>query len=300
MTRRSLTSTLPADVAPSSRAWLSDRPGWCVDVGATLVAMRTADLWLALAKDEVTPKTKVWREGMPYWTELENVPEFALAMPDAVVWAPGDGPKRPGALDKPSTSTSTALGRPLDKPSIETSVSVARSVSATPSVGSGERVTRGVSRSDPLVAGGVTLAPPSDFMTPAPVVVEHRGSEHASHGSRRIFPRMDRRGAMSVALGAIVAIAALTFATTGPTASHGATTSSGSPVAVGARAHGPAIDFAAIVRVPPPVVAAPSIPAPAALEAAPTMGGIAPTVTTARVRPGRGPRAADRGQRRAR
>ena len=88
-TRRSLTSTMPADLAPSSGVWLSDRPGWCVDVGPTLVAMKTCDLWLALAKDEITPKTKVWREGMPYWTEIAKVSAaIATSAPKATLAAP--------------------------------------------------------------------------------------------------------------------------------------------------------------------------------------------------------------------
>lgn len=87
--RRSMTSTLPR-LAPSSRAWLSDRPSWCVDMGSTLLAMTTCDLWLSLARNDVTPRTKVWREGMPYWEALEKVPEFALAMPDATVWGTGE------------------------------------------------------------------------------------------------------------------------------------------------------------------------------------------------------------------
>ena len=57
--RRSMTSTLPADFAPSSRAWLSDRPSWCVDMGSTLLAMTTCDLWLSLAQNNITPQTKI-------------------------------------------------------------------------------------------------------------------------------------------------------------------------------------------------------------------------------------------------
>lgn len=264
-TRRSLTSTMPADLAPSSGVWLSDRPGWCVDVGPTLVAMKTCDLWLALAKDEITPKTKVWREGMPYWTEIAKVPEFALAMPDAAVWAPRDAP-----------------------------------ATSAPRAGQGAAV----AASDPSAAGVTSLVAPGDHVTPAPVVVEHRAPEAASAGPRRIFPRLDRRGAASVAFGALVAIAALTFATTGPAPGHGATLESSTPVAAGAQDRSPAVDIATFVRAPSALHAPPATfdGAPSPLDQGPSTAAITPGSATAQVRsrPARGPRSADRGQRRAR
>ena len=69
MARRSLASTTPADVPSSRGAWLSDRPGWCVDLGPTLVAMTTCDLWLALAKGD-----SVIKEYLKELSEKKNAP----------------------------------------------------------------------------------------------------------------------------------------------------------------------------------------------------------------------------------
>lgn len=273
--RRSMTSTLPADFAPSSRAWLSDRPSWCVDMGSTLLAMTTCDLWLSLARNDVTPRTKVWREGMPYWEALEKVPEFALAMPDATVWGTG-----------------------------ETQASAAAKV-AVEEMSTGTSGARSAMGREPSAAGVITMAPPSDFATPAPVVVEHRSPiEATAPNKRRIFPRLDRRGAVSVAFGAAVAIGALTLATTGPVSpSSGSGGLSNPPRAAAIRYEAPAVDLVTIVRaaaddredaaatsvVSPGSPGDRRIDAPASSAAA---GGLdhAP----------RGPHAADRGQRRSR
>lgn len=289
--RRSLTSTLPADSAPPSRLWLSDRPGWCVDLGDTLVAMRTADLWLALAKDEISAQTKVWREGMPYWTEIENVPEFALAMPDATVWAPGDGPRRMGASDrKADTAAPPASGARAVQSNFEAN-DVGSEASLPPA---------------PSVADVMSLAPPSDFVTPAPVVVEHRASEHAATAPRRVFPRVDRRNAMSVAFGAIVAIGALVFATTGPAPGR-ASEEPIRPMSVHAAARPAAISYDAPKDLwgPEPAQNVDGATVQATVKE-PVLAGATPAIDDSplaperRTRTAKGPRAADRGQRRAR
>ncbi|MFO0589836.1 MAG: GYF domain-containing protein [Polyangiaceae bacterium] len=288
--RRSLTSTLPADSAPPSRLWLSDRPGWCVDLGETLVAMRTADLWLALAKDEIGAQTKVWREGMPYWTEIENVPEFALAMPDATVWAPGDGPRR---MDASNRKTDTAAPA--------SAVRAVRSEVEATDVGSEASLP-----APPSVADVMSLAPPSDFVTPAPVVVEPRASEHVASGPRRVFPRVDRRNAMSVAFGAVVAIGALLFATTGPAPGR-ASDEPVRPMSMHAAARPAAITYDAPKDLwgPEPAMNVEAATVQAS-EKAPVLAGATPaidetpTAPERRTRSSRGPHATDRGQRRAR
>lgn len=298
MKRRSLTSTLPADSAPPSRLWLSDRPGWCVDLGEKLVAMRTADLWLALAKDEVAPGTKVWREGMPYWTEIENVPEFSLAMPDAAVWAPGDGPRRLGA---PASGANV----PASATSVLESIAGAQNEAAAAKHRIAAVSGAGSEASLPpraSVADVMSLVPPSDFTTPAPVVVEPRASEHAASGPRRIFPRLDRRNAMSVAIGAAVAIGALLFATTGPAPGRALDGSNGSqPASAAGRPRGPTIDFASNYRAIVTQPAALPLPPPD-MEKAPSTETTTAATPERRehVRGARGPHAADRGQRRAR
>src|SRR5690242_18979313 len=83
-----MVSTLPGEPPPESHAWLSDQPSWCVDTGPTLKAMSTCDLWLGLAKGEIHPEMKVWREGMACWEPVRQVAEFALALPDERVWTP--------------------------------------------------------------------------------------------------------------------------------------------------------------------------------------------------------------------
>lgn len=263
-TRRSLTSTLPADLAPASRAWMSDRPSWCVDMGSTLLAMTTCDLWLSLARNDVTPKTKVWREGMPYWEALEKVPEFSLAMPDANLWG-----------TKPSAATSTSAPSPVGKAITMTSLEETAAAAAEPSA-----------------AGVITLVPPSDFATPAPVVVEHRASgDTAVPSKRRLFPRLDRRGALSVAFGAAVAIGALMIATTGPVSPRPASDAPAVHAAAQLAERAPAVDLTEIVRA-------------SAAHDSPGFAGDPRTTTTAPrapiTRPPRGPHAADRGQHRAR
>lgn len=273
--RRSMTSTLPADFAPSSRAWLSDRPSWCVDMGPSLLAMTTCDLWLSLARNDVTPRTKVWREGMPYWEALEKVPEFALAMPDATVWGTGE------------TAAPATAKVPVEE--MSTGTSGARSAMGR----------------EPSAAGVITMAPPSDFATPAPVVVEHRSPAPApAPNKRRIFPRLDRRGAVSVAFGAAVAVGALTLATTGPVSPiAGSGGLSEPPRAAAIRYEAPAVDLATIVRA----ASDRRDEAPATDLVSPGSAGdrraAPPASSAASEGPGhapRGPHAADRGQRRAR
>lgn len=297
-----MASTMPADPPFGSQAWLSDRPCWCVDLGPTLQAMTTCDVWLGLARGDIVPEMKVWREGMPYWTAVAKVPEFALALPDARVWSPAPGhvaaklvAAMPAVANWPSLADEAAerAGAAGEEPSHEDA---------------GE---------PPASAVGVlTHAPPSDFATPAPVVVDHDDAPPVSGARPRLFPKLDRRGAASVVAGAAVAIVALALATTGPVPA-----SEGKPAAAGVR-------MGTVVNEPGPLsyeLPAPGwpvtiVPAETAPAGAPgTTAAPASTTSTAstaakgtdamdrsrgltpgRWRTPRGPKAGDRGQHRVR
>lgn len=289
--RRSLTSTVPADVVPTSRAWLSDRPGWCVDRGETLDALTTCDLWLALARGDVTPQTKVWREGMPYWDQVANVPEFALAMPDASVW----GPASQKAATPPETAPVSAV-RPAGS-TLETAAHAAPEAEEAahrehPHAASHEHE-HGASHAGPSFVDGTTMAPPGDLVTPAPMVVEERETVRPpARSSRRAWSRIDRSGAISVAIGAALAVLALTLATTGPAPSGPSPErASAQHAAAGAPVRGVELPTQpAVTEAHADTIAAPITPASAAPSA--TQGTRDPR--------SHGPRAADRGQRRAR
>ncbi len=300
---RSMVSTMPADPPFGSQTWLSDRASWCVDLGPTLRAMTTSDLWLGLAKGEIQPGTKVWREGMPYWQAVAKVPEFALALPDSKVWSPA-----PTQVAARLVAAMPVTARDLAEDAAPASDRMG---------------------AEPVPVGVVTLAPPCDFSTPAPVVVDHDDAPPASGARQRLFPRLDRRGAASVVAGAVVAITALALATTGPTGSESRPGSAaGRPAAPLTAEHG-FMDQGPTRVAPPappptqehsfvgyaPTQVAP--PAPQEFDAAPaqesdvtmepkstiTTPEAAPRstgLTPGRWRVPRGPHVADRGQRRVR
>lgn len=232
--RRSMASTMPGDPDSSARAWLSDRPSWCVDLGPTLHAMSTCDLWLALAKGDLAPDTRVWREGMAYWEPIARVPEFALALPDVSVWSSAPGGVAARAPVR-GFEIEDAPGAPAAPEALD----------AHDEAGAGEERAEPIA-TIPSAVGVVTLAPPGDVptSTPAPVVVEESEAPPASGARPRWLPRFDRRGAASVVAGAVIAIAALALATTG-------TARDGEPPGAGAQpAAAPAL---AEVRLDTPV-----------------------------------------------
>jgi hypothetical protein len=63
-------------------------PEWCADLGHCLQALTTFDLWMALARGELSRKTRVWRDGMDAWTPVEDIPELALAIADSISFDP--------------------------------------------------------------------------------------------------------------------------------------------------------------------------------------------------------------------
>src|SRR4051812_22397722 len=52
--------------SPDARATQPDAD-WCVEIGGALMAMGSAELWSAIERGDVTPATRVWREGMECW-----------------------------------------------------------------------------------------------------------------------------------------------------------------------------------------------------------------------------------------
>lgn len=287
-----MASTLPGEPPPASHAWLSDVPAWCVDLGPRLQAMTTCDLWLGLAKGEIRPEMKVWREGMACWEPVRHVPEFALAMPDATVWpvAPGGVPARRTAASEAAAITAARAAEP---PPASTAEPPPASTAADHGM-------------EAAAVGVVTLAPPSDFSTPAPVVVDHGEVPPASGARRRLSPRIDRRGAVSVVAGALIAITSLALATTGP-----APGSESRPASAGARPAAPMIEYELSTQAPAGLPAAPE-PARTVemIEKKEAVTAAAPAVAPAKLVPAkagstrprapRGPHAADRGQRRIR
>jgi GYF domain 2 len=301
-----MASTMPADLPFGSQAWLSDRPCWCVDLGPTLQAMTTCDVWLGLAKGDIVPEMKVWREGMPYWTAVAKVPEFALALPDAKMWSPV-----PGHV---AAKLVAAMPAVANRPSL---AEAADQDGAAPEEPSREDA----GEPPPSAVGVLTHAPPSDFATPAPVVVDHDDTPPVSGARRRLFPRLDRRGAASVVAGAAVAIIALALVTTGPVPGG-----ESRPAAAGVRMGTVVVEPGPLSYEPPaagwPVTIVPAeapAGAPGATAATASTISTASTVSTASVavkgtdamdrsrgltpgrwRTPRGPRAGDRGQHRAR
>lgn len=271
--RRSFASTTPADLPPGEGAWLSDRPGWCVDLGPSLVAMTTCDLWLALARGDVAPQMKVWREGMPYWQSVAAVPEFALALPDAPVWTP-EATKPPvhahvPAIAAAAATAALAVAEERERPTLPAPV---WSASAS-------------------VVGVTTMIPLSDLGTPAPMVVEHRTAPPPPSGPRRRFlPKVDRRGAASVAIGAALAVFALAIATSAPAPTAGPLQLE-SPHAASMGAPEKGTDL--LTATAPPKITAETPRSPLAAETA------IPDPAPVERRP-RGPHASDRGQHRAR
>jgi hypothetical protein len=63
-------------------------PDWCVDQGATIVAMTTFELWMALARGDMDSHTRVWGNGMDNWEIVADVPDLAHALTDTFSLAP--------------------------------------------------------------------------------------------------------------------------------------------------------------------------------------------------------------------
>lgn len=55
----------------------ADERAWCVDNGATLVALSANELLRAIASGELDIAARVWCEGLEGWTRIRDVPEIA-------------------------------------------------------------------------------------------------------------------------------------------------------------------------------------------------------------------------------
>lgn len=274
---RSLVDTLPGDSVRSA-AILADFPAWCVDLGDTLVAMSTYQLWVALADGTIAPETKVWREGMPWWDPISSVAEFALAMPEGMRWSapPPSGPRSfgrsPAAASLPEMLAAKEEFVLLDLEPLEEwceEPPPPQPAAASSQIGSA-----------------------AELGTPAPVVVDNEPFElRVTRSRRRILPRLDRRSAISVAVGAAVAIFALAVATTGASPQRIRQGVSEPPARVAAA--GAPATVAAVAA--PEAVAAPVVVA----AAAPAMASSKPVITVKERGP-RKPRVWERGQRRER
>lgn len=321
---------MPADLQPAaSRAWMSDRPSWCVDRGVTLVAMTTCDLWLALARGDVTPDTKVWREGMPYWDRVARVPEFALALPGSPVWepVPRSGTRRAtretaaGAVTPETAASERAASETASETAHEAHEAhetaahemtahemaahemaaheMAAHEAAATEMGYGQIQSEPGPVSDVRPAGSTaderaSMDAACELVTPAPVVVEERETERPpARARRRGLPKIDKASALSVAIGATLAVLALTVATTmtapapQPAAHH---------VSAGAPVRGVELPLTPNATAEQRTATEPS--AAATTSATATTSAKAPSASNDER--ARGPRSLDRGQRRAR
>lgn len=210
--RRSAAETMPDDFAPASQAWLSDRPSWCVDKGEVLEALTTCDLWLALARGEVGPETRVWREGMPYWDAVKRVPEFALAMPDARVWGTPVPPENnvSAGVEKAARADSGVPASGV----VEKQRGTERVTERPPASAKQAFFVEQSARLDAPIKEGSAFMPFAEHATPAPVEVDSSPERLQTKPRIRTF---DRKGIMSVAIGAALAMIALGIATTAPT-----------------------------------------------------------------------------------
>lgn len=69
---RSLPAPALDDAAPG------DERAWCVERGAALVAMSADELLRAIGTGEISPRSRVWCEGLECWTRICDVPEIAV------------------------------------------------------------------------------------------------------------------------------------------------------------------------------------------------------------------------------
>lgn len=85
-------------------------PEWCVDLGTSMLAMTTFELWMALARGDVEGKTSVWCNGMESWEMVANVPELAHALSDSLSLAPPPVIPTPTELMSVRSHDRTPLG----------------------------------------------------------------------------------------------------------------------------------------------------------------------------------------------
>ncbi|MBI4957099.1 MAG: DUF4339 domain-containing protein, partial [Myxococcales bacterium] len=87
----------------AGRGATSDEGTWCVDLGHAIVCTTSTELTALVTAGTLRPETRVWRDGMGYWTELAALePEdlAPLGLPSGwLTRAPGLGPSAPPARE---------------------------------------------------------------------------------------------------------------------------------------------------------------------------------------------------------
>lgn len=236
---RTAETTLPADSVRPNRAWLSNKPSWCVDHGERLEALATCDLWLALARGDVSPSTRVWREGMPCWEPIALVPEFALALPESSVWTPQPDPIRgAGASVRPSHVPAPAFAATITKP-----------LGSKPGADDRATVPDSTRRAAAAVDRVSTLPGATETATPAPVVL---WSDLPSiPGASPAVPDVRRRSWRDLAAvlgGVAIAVGALWIAAVAPRSAPPRSLMAESAAGIAAP-HGP--EMSALITAPP-------------------------------------------------
>jgi len=153
-------------------------PEWCADLGHCLQALTTFDLWMALARGELSRKTRVWRDGMDAWTPVEDVPELALAIADGVSF-------------DPPLATPTPLAATVRAAEVRTPLTFTATEAST---------------GDPPNVGD----PNSPHIPSEPIAIPLRSFPTLRSVREGFAP--SRRGALQFAAGCAVAAFALTFA----------------------------------------------------------------------------------------
>lgn len=71
------------DFADSQPPPYVDRgPEWCVDLGETMIALHTVELYARLVTRALPGDVRVWRCGREAWTPAREVPELRYAIED--------------------------------------------------------------------------------------------------------------------------------------------------------------------------------------------------------------------------
>lgn len=85
-------------------------PEWCVDMGDTITAMSTFELWMALARGDVDANTRVWGMGMDNWEIVADIPELAYAISNEWSLVPPPVMPTPTAIMNVRGNDRTPLG----------------------------------------------------------------------------------------------------------------------------------------------------------------------------------------------
>jgi hypothetical protein len=82
---------------------------WCVDSGAAIQVMSTRDIYHAVADGNLTPDTKVWRDGRACWLPIAECYELTVEPPVAIPGTPTPRVVRRTEAGQPVEKTTTLL-----------------------------------------------------------------------------------------------------------------------------------------------------------------------------------------------